>query len=61
MGPHLDLPVHADEHATPEMLAAQHSRLTTSGIAYERVTFNGSHRIDRELLGRLAADGVPTT
>jgi predicted esterase len=50
----------ADEHATPEMLAAQHSRLTTSGIAYERVTFNGIHRIDRELLLRQAAEGVPT-
>jgi predicted esterase len=49
----------ADEHATPEMLAAQDARLTTNGIAYERVSFNGSHRIDREVLGRLAADGVP--
>ncbi len=50
----------ADEHATPEMLAAQNARLTTNGIAYERVSFNGSHRIDRELLGRLAMGGVPT-
>jgi predicted esterase len=49
----------ADEHATPEMLATQDARLTTNGIAYERVTFNGSHRIDREVLGRLAAEGVP--
>jgi predicted esterase len=49
----------ADEHATPELLAAQDARLTTNGIAYERVGFNGSHRIDRELLQRLAADGVP--
>lgn len=49
----------ADEHATSEMLAAQDARLTTNGIAYERVTFNGSHRIDRDLLGRLAAEGVP--
>jgi predicted esterase len=49
----------ADEHATPEMLAAQDARLTINGIAYERVTFNGSHRIDREILGRLAAEGVP--
>jgi predicted esterase len=49
----------ADEHATPEMLAAQDARLTTNGIAYERVTFNGSHRIDRDVLGRLAAEGVP--
>jgi len=49
----------ADEHATPDMLASQDVRLTTNGIAYERVSFNGSHRIDRDLLGRLAADGVP--
>jgi predicted esterase len=49
----------ADEHATPEMLATQDARLTTNGIAYERVIFNGSHRIDRDVLGRLAADGVP--
>jgi predicted esterase len=48
----------ADEHATPEMLATQDARLTTNGIAYERVIFNGSHRIDRDVLGRLAADGV---
>jgi hypothetical protein len=41
------------------MLAAQDARLTTNGIAYERVTFNGSHRIDRNVLGRLAAEGVP--
>jgi predicted esterase len=49
----------ADEHATPELLAAQDARLTTNGIAYERVSFNGSHRIDRETLTRLAAEGVP--
>jgi len=49
----------ADEHATPDMLASQDVRLTTNGIAYERVSFNGSHRIDRDVLGRLAADGVP--
>jgi predicted esterase len=48
----------ADEHATAEMLAGQRARLTASGIACEHVTFNGSHRIDREVLGRLAADGV---
>jgi hypothetical protein len=41
------------------MLASQDVRLTTNGIAYERVSFNGSHRIDRDVLGRLAADGVP--
>jgi predicted esterase len=49
----------ADEHATPEMLVAQDARLTSNGIAYEHVTFNGSHRIDREILARLAAKGVP--
>ncbi|MEP7065158.1 MAG: phospholipase [Gemmatimonadota bacterium] len=49
----------ADEHATVEHLAAQDARLTSNGIACERVTFNGSHRIDREILGRLAAEGVP--
>lgn len=48
----------ADEHASPDLLALQDTRLTTNGIAYERVSFNGSHRIDREVLGRLAADGV---
>ena len=49
----------ADEHATAEMLASQHTRLTASGIAYEHVSFNGSHRIDREVLGRVAAEGAP--
>ncbi len=49
----------ADEHATVEMLASQHTRLAASGIAYELVSFNGSHRIDREVLGRLAAEGAP--
>lgn len=48
----------ADEHATPELLAAQGKRLTSNGIACERVSFNGSHRIDREVLGRLAGEGV---
>jgi predicted esterase len=48
----------ADEHATPELLATQDARLTTNGIAYERVSFNGSHRIDREVLMRLAAQGA---
>ncbi|MBK5189401.1 MAG: hypothetical protein JJD97_14250, partial [Gemmatimonadaceae bacterium] len=46
----------ADEHATPEMLAAQDARLKAAGIDYERVTFNGSHRIDRELLMRVASE-----
>jgi predicted esterase len=50
----------ADEHATPAMLAAQEARLTASGIICERVSFNGSHRIDREVLGRLAAELTPT-
>jgi predicted esterase len=49
----------ADEHATTELLALQHTRLAASGIAYELVSFNGSHRIDREVLGRLAAEGAP--
>ncbi len=49
----------ADEHATSEMLAAQRARLAVHGIAYEHVSFNGSHRIDREVLGRLAAEGAP--
>ncbi len=46
----------ADEHATPEMLAEQNARLTAGGIAIEQVSFNGSHRIDREVLGRLARE-----
>lgn len=49
----------ADEHATPEMLASQNARLTASGIAYEHVSFNGSHRIDREVLGRVASETTP--
>ena len=44
----------ADEHATVEMLASQKARLTASGIALEHVSFNGSHRLDREVLARLA-------
>ncbi|MEO7038899.1 MAG: phospholipase [Gemmatimonadaceae bacterium] len=49
----------ADEHATPEMLAAQTTRLAASGISVEHVSFNGSHRIDREVLTRLAAEDAP--
>jgi predicted esterase len=49
----------ADEHATAEMLAAQDARLKANGIAYEHVTFNGSHRIDRAVLGRFV-EGVAT-
>jgi len=44
----------ADVHATADMLAAQKARLTASGLSHEHVSFNGSHRIDREVLGRLA-------
>ncbi|MGH7620869.1 MAG: alpha/beta hydrolase [Gemmatimonadaceae bacterium] len=49
----------ADEHATPELLAAQGARLASHGIQCERVTFDGSHRIDRETLARLATEGAP--
>lgn len=49
----------ADEHATSEMLAAQKTRLAASGIAFEHVSFNGSHRIDREVLTRLASEEAP--
>lgn len=49
----------ADEHATPDLLAAQDARLASHAIQCERVTFNGSHRIDRETLARLAAAGAP--
>ena len=48
----------ADEHATPDMLAAQKIRLTASGIAFEHIRFDGSHRIDREVLRRLASETV---
>ena len=41
------------------MLAAQDARLGSNGIACERVSFNGSHRIDREILVRLAAQEAP--
>jgi predicted esterase len=49
----------ADEHATPELLAAQATRLATHGLSCERVSFNGSHRIDRDTLARIAAEGAP--
>jgi predicted esterase len=49
----------ADEHATPELLAAQDARLASHGIQCERVSFDGSHRIDRETLTRLATEGAP--
>ena len=48
----------ADEHATPELLAAQDARLAAHGIQCERVTFNGSHRIDRATLARVAVEGA---
>jgi len=46
----------ADEHATPELLAAQDARLAAHGIQCERVSFNGSHRIDRATLARVAGE-----
>jgi predicted esterase len=49
----------ADEHATPELLAAQATRLASHGLSCERVSFNGSHRIDRDTLARIAAEAVP--
>ena len=49
----------ADEHATPELLTAQTARLTAHGLSCERVSFNGSHRIDRDTLTRVAAEGAP--
>ena len=49
----------ADEHATAGMLAAQDARLTAYGIQCERVSFDGSHRIDLETLARVAAEGAP--
>ena len=51
----------ADEHATPELLAEQSARLTSHGLACERASFNGSHRIDRETLARIAAGSVPAS
>jgi hypothetical protein len=36
------------------MLSQQKTRLAASGLSHEHVSFNGSHRIDREVLGRLA-------
>lgn len=50
----------ADEHATPELLAAQDARLAAHGIQFERVSFNGSHRIDRATLVRVAGEGAAT-
>jgi predicted esterase len=49
----------ADEHAPPELLAAQKARLAASGITIDDVSFNGSHRIDREVLRKVAA--APTS
>jgi predicted esterase len=49
----------ADEHATPELLAAQAVRLATHDIPFERAAFSGSHRIDRATLVRLAAAPLP--
>lgn len=48
----------ADEHATPELLAVQDARLAAHGIQFERVSFNGSHRIDRATLARVAVEGA---
>jgi predicted esterase len=49
----------ADEHATPEMLAAQDTRLAAHGMQRDRESFNGSHRIDRDTLARIATEGAP--
>lgn len=46
----------ADEHATADLLTEQSARLTASGIASEHVSFDGSHRIDRQVLARLASE-----
>ncbi len=51
----------ADDHATPEMLAKQGARLAASEIFVDHITFDGSHRLDRETLLSLVAAPRPAS
>jgi hypothetical protein len=43
-----------DQFATPDVVAAELSRLTDAGLPYEAITFEGGHRLDDATLARLA-------
>lgn len=44
-----------DEHFGPDALAATEARLEEHGVLVETATFPGGHRLDRDVLERLAA------
>lgn len=45
-----------DPHFGPDAVAAQEDRLSSRGIPVRTIGFPGGHRIDREVLGRIAAE-----
>lgn len=45
----------ADKYVTPERIAAQRSRLDEAGVAYDFLSFDGDHRLDADVLRRLAS------
>lgn len=45
-----------DPHFRPDAVAAVEERLASHGIAVRTIGFAGGHRIDREALGRIAAE-----
>ena len=47
-----------DQHFTPDVLAREESRLRAAGLAFDTVVYEGGHRIDGEVLKRLAESGA---
>ena len=75
MPPDLDLAAHADalsaadlhlvfgdrdEYFNPQSIAAHEKRLREAGISFTAHTYPGGHRLDADVLRRLATLGAPT-
>ena len=46
-----------DPYATPEKVREEEARLRQEAVAFESVTFDGGHRLDADVLRRLADEG----
>ena len=43
-----------DEYATPEKVQDEEARLRQEAVAFQSITYDGGHRLDADVLGRLA-------
>ena len=43
-----------DEYATPEKVQEEEARLRHEAVAFQSITYSGGHRLDADVLGRLA-------